>query len=1159
MSTKRNDLSDGEARRRIREDLAVTLFVEAAAGTGKTSELVARIICVIRSGAATLKQIVAVTFTEKAAGEMKLRLREAIEQARALEDDASAAWRNLDDALSHLEEARIGTIHSFCADLLHQRPVEARVDPLFEVASEDESDRLLGQAFNQWFEHILKDPPEGVRRILRRRPHSWYEQGPRASLRNALRSLVEHRDFPAPWRRESFDRQGTIDKVMQSLSDVARLESQANWPDDWLAKNLREIGSFIDETQRREAVRGRDYDGLEAELRDFSRSPRTHWHWRGSLRHPFGPELPRETVIDQRNAAKAELDTMLEFADADLASCLHEDLHCAVQAYENLKQKAGRLDFLDLLLKTRDLLRDNAEVRTDLQTEVARFFVDEFQDTDPLQAEILLLLSADDAHENDWLRIRPIPGKLFLVGDPKQSIYRFRRADVAVYEATKERLAACGAEVVQLTTSFRSVPSIQLAVNAAFEPHMPLAGSHQARFVPLAPWRLEHNDRPTIIGLPVPQPYGDYGNIVNFRIEQSFPEAVGAFVDWLVHESGWKVSERGQPDERVPIGPRHVCILFRRFKKYRDDVTRPYVRALETRRVPHVLVGGHSFHEREEVLAIRNALFAIEWPDDELRVFATLRGPLFGFGDDALLAHRHRFGSLHPMRRIDAEALDGLDPEVAEALALLARLHVRRNRRPVADTISQLLEEVRAHAGIAIWPTGEQALANCLRVIDLARRFERRGAPSFRAFVERMEEEAERGDARDAPMVEEGTEGVRIMTVHKAKGLEFPVVILADPTCKATRDTPTRHIDPARKLWAEALCGCAPRELLDHCSDEIERDREEAVRLAYVAVTRARDLLVAPVVGDREMEGWMDVLNPVLYPTPESRRDAKPGLGCPKFGGDSVLERPYKARADASTSVAPGLHTPQAGRHKVVWWDPKTLELDKEETVGLRQQRILEADKGGAVAEESIAAHDRWQRKQEEMLARGATPSLTVYPVTGLAARQRDTEEPGEETIALFEATLNRSCRPHGKRFGTLVHAALAVVDLEANESEVLAITRSQARLLGSSDEEIEAAALAVGTALAHPLLQRAATSAALYRETPLVLSLANGSLAEGVVDLAFREDVEDDVPMWTVVDFKTDHDIAARRGEYEAQVRLYVEGIRKATGENGCGALLIV
>ena len=278
MTTKRIDLSDGEARRRIREDLDVTLFVEAAAGTGKTSELVARIIAVIRSGAATLKQIVAVTFTEKAAGEMKLRLREAIEHARSLEDDASTAWHHLDDALSHLEEARIGTIHSFCADLLHQRPVEARVDPLFEVASEDESDRLLGQAFDLWFEQTLEDPPEGVRRILRRRPHAWYDQGPRASLRNALRSLVEHRDFPAPWRRESFDREGTIDKVMQSLSDVARLADQANWPDDWLAKNLREIGNFIAETQRREAVRGRDYDGLEAELRDFARSPRIHWH-----------------------------------------------------------------------------------------------------------------------------------------------------------------------------------------------------------------------------------------------------------------------------------------------------------------------------------------------------------------------------------------------------------------------------------------------------------------------------------------------------------------------------------------------------------------------------------------------------------------------------------------------------------------------------------------------------------------------------------------------------------------------------------------------------------------------------------------------------------------------------------------------------------------
>src|SRR5438067_39726 len=153
-----------------------------------------------------------------------------------------------------------------------------------------------------------------------------------------------------------------------------------------------------------------------------------------------------------------------------------------------------------------------------------------------------------------------------------------------------------------------------------------------------------------------------------------------------------------------------------------------------------------------------------------------------------------------------------------------------------------LLTAVRAHAGLALWPTGEQALANTQRLIDMARQFER-SASSFRGFVNKLDMDAERGEADEAPIVEEGTEGVRLMTVHKAKGLQFPVVILADPTCSARRGAPSRHVDAGRRLWVEPLCGSAPVELLDAAIEEQQREQDEAIRVAYVATTRARDLL----------------------------------------------------------------------------------------------------------------------------------------------------------------------------------------------------------------------------------------------------------------------------------------------------------------------------
>ena len=1169
-------LVDAFERRSIEEDLDDTLFVEAAAGTGKTSALVSRMVSLLRRGVAELVQIVGVTFTEKAAGEMKLRLRGEIEKARNDVEVSAEERARLDTALHQLELARIGTIHSFCGDLLRERPVEACVDPLYEVTAEDAASGLLDRAFDAWFECILADPPEGVRRVLRRRPRRFGDRGPRAALRAAVDALVQHRDFEATWRRDPFDRESAIDALLSQFDSVAPLAVRAGRSDDYLARSFERIGRFADENRLREAVRGRDYDGLEAELRDFASGRERHWRWTGGKRR-YAEDLEREEALAARDGVKAALDALLAACDADLAPRLQAELRPVVAAYEEAKRRAGALDFLDLLVRARDLVRDDGKVRAEFQARFTHFFVDEFQDTDPLQAEILLLLAADDPDESDWRKVVPKAGKLFIVGDPKQSIYRFRRADVALYEEVKQRLAAAGARVLELSTSFRGLPSIQAAVNATFAQHMKSEAEQdrgtQAAYVALESFRADVSDRPSVVVLPVPRPYGDYGTMVKWKIEDSFPDAVGAFVHWLVEKSGWQVEEPDNPGKRVEVAARHVCLLFRRFQSFGEDVTRGYVRALEARRVPHVLVGGRSFHEREEVLAVRNALCAIEWPEDDLRVFATLRGPFFALADAALLAFRHRVGGLHPLRRLTdeiRESLTAAECEVAEALAVLARLHSSRNRRPVADTISRLFNAVRAHAGVAIWPTGEQALANCLRTIELARRFERGGAASFRAFVEWLEAEAESGQAQDAPVVEEGTEGVRIMTVHRAKGLEFPVVILVDPTCNATGGRPSRHVDPERGLWAEPLCGSIPPDLRDAEEEELRRDREESVRLAYVAATRARDLLVVAGLGDCDAgdeiaAGWADVLHGAVYPTREARRARKPAPGCPDFGEDSVFERPARVRTGRGGSIAPGLHRPQNGAHSVVWWDPAVLALDVKENVGLRQESILVADESGAVAEESERSHTRWQEARAATLARGCTPSLRVQSVTALAERGSEpaAEEPATSRkaaavvrVALTDADRDR--RPGGARFGTLVHAILATVDLKSSAAVVRVVARTQGRLGDATTEEVSAAAEAVIAALAHPLLERAARSSNVRRETPILLREAEGGLAEGVVDLAFREE-EGGVAVWTVVDFKTDRDLSAQQARYEAQVGLYLDAVSAATGARAEGYLLVV
>lgn len=1139
------NLTDQNARDTIANDLDKTLFVEAAAGTGKTTELVNRMVALIGSGRAELEHMVAVTFTEAAAGELKLRLRERIEKSRADAETSDEAQTHFEKALEQLELAHIGTIHGFCGDLLREYPVEAAIDPVFQVAAGDESEALLNRAFDSWFQAVLSNPPEGVRRALRRRPYRA-DEAPSSQLRFAVRSLADHRDFPAAWTEAPFDRDERVDEVVGSLRALGDLGEAALRPSSRLAQHFQDVAKFVEEiTLRERALEERDYDGVEAGLKDLGR--RRSWTYQG-FGDDYSEEMSRDEALERRDQAKALLDQFVEDADADLAVKLQRDLQPVIEEYERLKAREGRLDFLDLLIKVRDMIAGSQIVRQELQDRFTHFFVDEFQDTDPLQVEIMMLLAADDPGGSAYREANPKAGKLFIVGDPKQSIYRFRRADVMLYEQTKSHLEKCGAEVLYLTTSFRSVPEIQDCVNAAFKPQMQGADDgSQATYVGLESFREEVETQPTVVALPVPRPYSHFGQIRNYAVEASFPDAVGAFVEWVVNDSGWTVTERDDPEKRRPIEPRHICILFRRYQSFFQDVTRNYVRALEARRVPHVLVGGRSFHEREEVQALRNALSAIEWPDDALRVYATLRGPLFAFGDDLLLSFRHQTnGSLHPLRQYDPDTLDDQAKEVAEALNLLGALHAGRNRRAISRTISKLLDSVRAHAGMAIGASGDQALANAFRMIERAHRFESRGASSFRSFVEVLETEAESGAAAEAVMIEEGTEGVRMMTTHRAKGLEFPVVILADPTCTATR-APNRYTDVEKRLWAEPLCGAAPRDLIENRDVEARRDEAESVRVAYVAATRARDILVVPTVGDDEMSGWLDVLNPALYPQPDQKREPEEAVGCPDFGSDSVRTRPRSAKVDDGESVSPGLHQPALGAHRVTWWDPHVLELDKTAKAGLRHQKILEAE--GDDEGRGRADYDKWFKHREEAITSGQVPSIRVHAVTEYTSSKKESDLP----VEVVELERKRE-RPVGARFGSLVHTIFSRVDLSGDVDNLRTVVDRQVRQHGASAHEREAAYDVVQRALKHPLMEAAAGAEDVRRETPVMYVDEDGELVEGIVDLAFRTD-----DGWTVVDFKTDDDVDAQRGVYLGQIRLYVDGVGRATGEAVKGVLFAV
>ncbi|HEY0463059.1 MAG TPA: UvrD-helicase domain-containing protein, partial [Polyangiaceae bacterium] len=383
-----NQLIDARAREVIERDLDRTLVVEAAAGTGKTTALISRITAVIRSGQTTLDRVVAVTFTEKAAGEMKLRLRAELDRARH-EANGAEQRAHLERALAALEVAHINTIHGFCADLLRERPVDAGIDPKFEVLDEAAAEALLQEAFRNWFERALSVPGEGLRRMLRRRSWRAERSTPRDELLRACRDLVEYRDFDAPWAFPDFEREPLIDELVERFRGLGAFLPLARNASDQLARAMGEFQAFVEALDARERVRKRDYDALEVEFAEFLRTKKRTFSAVG-YGQLYGASLDRNAVLSERNELKASLERFLALADADLAAHLREELLGVVAEREQLKRRLGALDFVDLLSFTRDLIKDNRAVREQLQRRFTHLFIDEFQDTDPLQAEILM-------------------------------------------------------------------------------------------------------------------------------------------------------------------------------------------------------------------------------------------------------------------------------------------------------------------------------------------------------------------------------------------------------------------------------------------------------------------------------------------------------------------------------------------------------------------------------------------------------------------------------------------------------------------------------------------------------------------------------------------------------------------------------------------------
>ena len=750
-----------------------------------------------------------------------------------------------------------------------------------------------------------------------------------------------------------------------------------------------------------------------------------------------------------------------------------------VLGYAEQRRRAGVAEFDDLLIWTRDLLRDQAEVRHYFQHQFDCVLVDEFQDTDPLQVEIVLYLTTSDAEEKDWRELTPDMGKLFVVGDPKQSIYRFRRADITIYEWVKHHVLQEG--LIGIQQNFRSVPGVIRWVNEVFAHIIQPNDGIQPAYSDLKPARSDHQ----IPHAPVILIRGNGDGADAMRQEEA--RLLSGLIDRAVRDECWTVSEEDAPR---PAAWRDVAILL----PTRTGIDF-YERALSERDIPYRHEGGRAFFDRQEVRELVSCLKAIDDPTDRLSLVAALRSGAFGCSDDDLYLFVSRGGQLDPRVKSDAPV-----PSVVEALAVLHRLHDLRGQLTLPEFVGRVLEETRLVEYAITLPQGQQAAANLLKIADQARAFGGVRGGGLRAFVRWLTTSSGgRADEADAAVAEARDDVVRLMTIHAAKGLEFPIVALANLNRTRSSRGPVAIPEPNEgrieiRVGAQGAYFQTPGFETAAEREKQHEDAEER-RLLYVAATRARDYLLLPAVLNKEKASGMLATLAECIPV-------KPDPTGEIVMRDSIyLYDRSLIPADAKTVAAPDPVLPE--------------EVDDQEA-----RRIA------------------WLQDRADLLKR-AGKGLSLTLLDDLDTWDDFIETDGEETSSELDVD-------EPVRIDRALHRVMARIDLRTGNNLAALCKRvaERAELSIDSDQLVELAR----TCLDSQVIARANAAESSQREVSFSAQLGSGGFVDGQIDVLFSEGDE-----LVIVDYRTDDleagEIDRRIDDYRKNAATRAVAFERATG----------
>lgn len=1056
------------AQERAVASAAQEICVTSGAGSGKTRVLVDRFVRLVVDERVGVDAILAITFTEKAAAEMKERIARAFEEAGREEERRQ------------VEFAYVSTIDSFCARLLREHALEARVDPRFRVLDEFESDRLCREAADAV---LLEGPEEALFELV--------EATGIADLSLALRRLYERiRHSGMPLTPETLEPSLGPDRGPAILAQALTAVEGAGRSERLTARQKETALSLA---SLRQDVTRIPEDLPPAQLAELFKQLRSRFNLQGTS----GQALFKEALERVGNGLDLCLAERLERIAGPMRRLLADLLAALDEEYARRKRSAGALDFADLEWRARDLLARSEEVRRRFRSRFRHLLLDESQDTNPLQSAILDLLRSGNS--------------FFSVGDPKQSIYAFRDADVGILVGLQEKAREQG-EAVTLPENFRSRKELVDFTNRLFASSLWREGPVPfTRMVAAA----RHTEK-LVPSVEILRVEGESAEEARVREAAALAERIAR----IVEEGEIAMTLEGSEGLGKPLSYGDAAILFRS-----RTGMRIYERALAERHVPYFVQEGRGYFQTQEVRDLTNLLRIVDNPRDDYHLAAVLRSPLCSLTDDDL--YRLTKGRQPRQRLVDRlEQDESLSADGRRSLAafrsLFERIRSRKGQGPLWRVLDEVLSETLMAAHALLHFNGRRRFANLRKLVEMVRAWEERGEPSIPGLVEHLEDYSAEETRESEAMVDSPRDDtVKLMTIHAAKGLEFPLVAVADLGRSERVRAPLEIFRPGEGMGmafydpvkGERGLHPASYQLLKERQAELEK--QEANRLLYVAVTRAREHLL--------LSGWSSTV---------------------ARGGDSWMKSILEA----------------VGGEAALRGDPTLRLLQEESPARGEGQRVSPAVahreellRGAALAENKIAAEDAALAGKVLSRASLSSPAVDASPFlatvteivqhrtcprryhlryrigapsaeAGAALRHRDEEEAWELKDDELPA----------EALGDRVHRILAE---EAGSPWIESLL---AELAGKDRGE----ALAQVETFRRSELGRQAREGEAAREVPFAMGRFGATL-RGQIDLI----VTDATGALTLVDYKTSRlsrgEVAERAADFELQLRIYALAAR--------------